>query len=462
MVTLREIVTPTNLEWQQMQEKLHHNHTLAGLVLAAWQIGLWLANALVEAELNQRAQQAIDWERCPKCGATLHSKGYVSRRILTLVGQVEWRRRVGRCPNRCSGSQAVPFDKILGITPYQQTSVELMRLGCLLAVFVPFEIAVSLLKQLSGVSVSDATLWQWVQHYGQAGMSQEQAQLSAWEAGEHPPVEAIAAQTAALPLLIGADGVTVPFRPHPRSNKGKIVFQEIKVALLSRLGHRFNRSGEPVTQLMQRRLVAVRGSIYDLQVRLQIEAHRQGMATAPQVVWISDGARGFWCLFERCFASVAVGILDFYHACEHLNAAAQAYGKTLPNRTATEWFERLRHQLRHGYVHHILKEFETLLRYPSTPASAKTTLQQVRSYLTTHLQHLQYRQFKKLGLPIGSGMVESACKWLISQRFKGTGMRWSEAGFDHLLYLRLAWVNHRFDPLFAKHSLSPTLYSPNQ
>jgi hypothetical protein len=356
----------------------------------------------------------------------------------------------------------VPFDEILGIAPYQQTSVELMRIGCLLVVFVPFEIAVGLLRQLSGTSLSDSTVWQWVQHYGHEAMMQEQTQLQQWHEGTKPPLEPLEAPMATLALLIGADGVTVPFRPHPRSAKGKIVYQEIKVTLLARWGTRIKRSGEQVGQLMQRRLVAVRGTIYDLQVRLQLETHRQGIETAPQVVWISDGARGFWCLFERCFASVALGILDFYHACEHLNAAAQAYGNTLPSRTPAQWFERLRHQLRHGYVHHILKEFERLLHYASTPASAKPTLQQVQSYLIPHREHLQYREFKKLGLPIGSGMVESACKWLISQRFKGTGMRWSEAGFDHLLCLRLAWVNHRFDPLFAKHSLSPTLYSPNQ
>jgi hypothetical protein len=64
-----------NPHWQEMQEKLHHNHILAGLVLAAWQIELWLANALVESELNQRAHQATEWGDCPKCGATLHSKG---------------------------------------------------------------------------------------------------------------------------------------------------------------------------------------------------------------------------------------------------------------------------------------------------------------------------------------------------------------------------------------------------
>jgi len=67
----------------------------------------------------------------------------------------------------------------------------------------------------------------------------------------------------------------------------------------------------------------------------------------------------------------------------------------------------------------------------------------------THQSHINYQRYKELGLPLGSGMVESACKWLIQQRFKGVGMRWSEPGFNHLLHLRLAWVNGRFDELFS-------------
>ena len=51
-------------------------------------------------------------------------------------------------------------------------------------------------------------------------------------------------------------------------------------------------------------------------------------------------------------------------------------------------------------------------------------------------------------------MVESACTWLIQQRFKGGGMRWSEDGFKPLLHLRLAWVNGRFEALFGL-TLSP-------
>lgn len=445
-----------------MREKFHQSTTLATLVLTAWQMGMWLARAFVEYELNQRAQQPEPWGHCHKCGAKIESKGFANRQMLTLVGWVEWRRRIGRCPNRCSGPQVVPFDEELQIAPYQQTSVELMRLGCLLGVFLPFGLAVHLLEQLSGVSISDAAVWQWVQHCGGQQMAQVQVEVNHWQQGSKPPVDVIDEETAMLPLLIGADGVTVPFRPHPKSSKGKIVYQEIKVALLTRLGNRIKPSGETVTQLVQRRLVALRGTVDDLQPRLELEAHRQQISKAKQVVWISDGARGFWRLFEQCFSSVAIGILDFYHATQHLFEAAVSYGNVVKGRTPQQWFTRLRHQLRHGYVHRILSEFAALLRYASTPDAAKPKLRQVQNYLKIHVKHLQYRQFKKLGLPLGSGMVESACKWLITQRFKGVGMRWSEPGFDHLLHLRVAWGNHRFDELFGDDPLSPTFYSPNQ
>lgn len=459
---LKQAVGLDALDLQQFDEKLQTSDTLASLVLAAWQIGLWFAKTLVEQQLNERAKQPQQWGICAKCGSRLESKGFVSRRILTLVGWVEWQRRVGRCPNRCAGSHYTPFDAMLGITAYQQTSIELVRLGCLLTVFLPFELAVQLLAQLCGIRVSDDTVWQWVQQFGRQAMNQLDNELEDLDKGIEPVAEISDPTLVELPLVIAADGVSVPFRPHTGTAKGKIRFREVKLALLARLKHVQSRTGQSATRLGQRRLVAVLGDIDALQPRLHLEALRQGITTAPQVVWLSDGARGFWRLFEQHFTSVAVGILDFYHATQHLWSAAQAYGQNVSGRTPEQWFERLRHQLRHGYVHRIVKQFSRLLTYCSTPESAKPTLNRVRHYLHIHLAHLQYRQFKKLGFPIGSGMVESACKWLIVQRFKGTGMRWSETGFNHLLHLRLAWVNGRFDPLFTHHSLMPTLYSPNR
>ena len=88
------------------------------------------------------------------------------------------------------------------------------------------------------------------------------------------------------------------------------------------------------------------------------------------------------------------------------------------------------------------------------PDTARETLLTVHAYLERHRAHIDYASYKELGLPLGSGMVESACKWLIQQRFKGVGMRWSEDGFNHLLHLRLAWVNGRFEALFDL-ALSP-------
>ncbi|MBH8578371.1 ISKra4 family transposase [Nostocaceae cyanobacterium CENA369] len=456
-----EQLFPSDNDWQHLCKKLQASITLTALVLTAWQMGLWFARAIVEQQLTQRAQSPTFWENCPRCSKRLRSKGFIKRQMLTLVGQVEWQRRVGRCPNRCAGSQSIPFDNILNIHPYQQISSELTRLGCLLAVFLPFGLAAWMLQQLCGIAVDEDTLWKWVQAAGRRAIDQLKIQLQHLENGQLPCLEFLDATLVDTPLIIAADGVTVPFRSQSQTPKGKIVWREVKIALVARLGKYKKQSGEMVTRLHQRRLVAVLGDIDDLQPRLRLEAFKQGMTTAETVVWISDGARGFWRLFEQSFARCAIGILDFYHAAQHLWKAASAYSDGNPARTPQMWFKRMCHQLRHGRGKNIIQELNWLSKSQNTSKATQTILRQVRDYLNTHFKHIQYRTFKKLGLPIGSGMVESACKWLIQQRFKGVGMRWSEDGFNHLLHLRLAWVNQRFDTLFSDEPLTLTLYSPN-
>jgi hypothetical protein len=115
----------------------------------------------------------------------------------------------------------------------------------------------------------------------------------------------------------------------------------------------------------------------------------------------------------------------------------------------------VRHQLRHGQSEQVIAQLAYAIDFREFPTSVLNTLSNVHDYLRTHHEHIKYKQFKELGLPLGSGMVESACKWLIQQRFKGVGMRWSENGFNHLLHLRLAWVNGRFDQLFFSGLASP-------
>src|ERR687895_484589 len=304
-------------QFQEPLARVREAASLVLMVLAAWEVVRRLAVRLIEESLTVRAQRPELWPVCGRCRRWLQSKGFQPRTLHTLFGVIGWRRRVGRCPKGCKGSQVVLLDRALGLVPHQRTGVEVQWMGCLLAVFVPYETARRLLRQLTGVELAVGTLWRWVQQVGQRVRVQLEGELRAGGVGELSAVEPLAAGLEALPLVIGADGVMVPFRPHPRTAKGKTRWREIKVAILARLGARLTRQGTRVTRLCQRRLVAVLGTIDDLAPRLWLEAVRQGVRTAVRVVWLSDGGRGLWSVFQRLFQAVgAGGIFDLYHRAE--------------------------------------------------------------------------------------------------------------------------------------------------
>ena len=295
--------------------------------------------------------------------------------------------------------------------------------------------------------------WGGVPAAGHRAMEPLQEHLPALAQGTLPAPEALAADLAAAPLVLGADGVMVPLRPTGGQPPGQTRWHEVKVGVLARRGQQRTRSGKVVTRRHQRRLVAVVGDVEALKPRLWLEAVRQGIRQAPQVVWRSDGARGLWRLYEERVAAYAVGLLDVYHAVQDLwkGAAAWLAGRTTQ---ARRWFGWARHRLRPGQPDGVMADLVEALEVEGLPDSARDTLLALYAYLERHRDHIDSAQYKDLGLPIGSGMVERACTWLIQQRFKGVGMRWSETGFPHLLHLRLAWVHGRFEALFDL-TLSP-------
>src|SRR5229473_2394934 len=387
MLCLSDSIRHDDPSVQPLLRAIEEAHTLTQLIIAVWPLARVLAQHIVEYVLAERAQRPIAWPPCPTCGTLLRSKGFAQRQLTSLVGPLRWRRRVGRCPHGCDIPQVAPFDAVLGVQPHQRTSGELQCLGCALAVFVPFATAARLLGWYCGSVVSPRAVWCWVQAAGHQAMEHLQAELAAVAQGHGPTPEPLTAEEAAL------------------------------------------------------------GNIETLKPRLWLEALRQGIIRAPQVVWLSDGGRGLWRLFEEQFSASAMGILDFYHAAQNLwkSAAAWLDGRTTK---AHRWFAWARHRLRHGNPDGVLADLADALDVEGLPDTARATLTTVYAYLERHRDHIDYATYKELGLPLGSGMVESACKWLIQQRFKGVGMRWSEDGFNHLLHLRLAWVNGSFEALF--------------
>ena len=153
MSCLRNSIRQIDPCLQELVDAIENASTLTLLILSALLLTRALAVRIVEEVLIERAQRPTQWSDCPKCGKRLHSKGFVSRQITSVIGVIRWKRRVGRCPHVCEIGQIAPLDNILGLLPHQRTSFELQKLGCLLAVFVPFDTVSVILNCLTSVQV---------------------------------------------------------------------------------------------------------------------------------------------------------------------------------------------------------------------------------------------------------------------------------------------------------------------
>ncbi len=58
---------------------------------------------------------------------------------------------------------------------------------------------------------------------------------------------------------------------------------------------------------------------------------------------------------------------------------------------------------------------------------------------------MDYAGYRRVGLPIGSGVTEAACKTIFNYRFKQSGMRWHKQTGQHVLDLRLILKSRVWD-----------------
>ena len=65
-------------------------------------------------------------------------------------------------------------------------------------------------------------------------------------------------------------------------------------------------------------------------------------------------------------------------------------------------------------------------------------------YYGTNRDRMRYDLYRQRGLPVGSGVVESACKQIVGSRFKGAGRRWSKIGANAVLAIKCCFRNNRW------------------
>ena len=170
------------------------------------------------------------------------------------------------------------------------------------------------------------------------------------------------AETRELPMVMGADGVMVPFRPEGGSPQGRTCWKEVKVGILARVKPHITRTGKTIQRLVHRRTVAFYGTLEQFRPRFWLEALRQDVKQAPVVAWISDGSRGLWGLFGSMFSSEALlrkvrAVLDFYHAVQYIwRGVVQCLQGD--EELAVPWFARARNTIRHQGVDSVLRELD--------------------------------------------------------------------------------------------------------
>ncbi len=166
-------------------------------------------------------------------------------------------------------------------------------------------------------------------------------------------------------------------------------------------------------------------------------------------VHLADGAKDNWRLMDEieqrlCLPSQScVKILDFYHACEHLKKACDAaWGEGTPRNKAE--FERLKTLLKEAErgVDQVIRS----IKYQRDRAqrAKRQRLETELTYFRNQHSHMNYAEYLRQGLPIASGVMEAACKTLVTQRMKRSGMAWAEAGGQGILTLRSLIQSNRW------------------
>jgi hypothetical protein len=149
-------------------------------------------------------------------------------------------------------------------------------------------------------------------------------------------------------------------------------------------------------------------------------------------VGLADGAADNWTFLQ---SRVEEQILDFYHAIEYLSKASKAAFKN--GIEANQWFEKACHTLKNkeNGAKSVLKELEYLLK-KRMKEEKKKIIQSSITYYTNHLHQMDYFRYKQNHWPIGSGVIEAACKVIIKQRMCNSGMKWTDNGARTVLTLR--------------------------
>jgi hypothetical protein len=253
--------------------------------------------------------------------------------------------------------------------------------------------------------------------------------------GRHKPV-----------LAVGRDGIFLPIR-------GEKTYKEGAVGTVSVLDRRGRRLGTVYLGTMPE---SGQGTLSAALTRLLRDVLGRWKGPAPRLAYVTDAGHHPMEYYRKVLCRMRdprrpghwltwTWIVDFYHASEYVHDLAEVLFDD--ERARHAWARRMCHWLKHKpravyRVLHSAAKLRTDVKLTKKEAAAYCTAYQ---YLRDHAAWMNYREYARLGMPLGSGVTEAACKTVFTQRFKASGMSWGVASGQVILDLRLIRLSGVWD-----------------
>ena len=270
--------------------------------------------------------------------------------------------------------------------------------------------------------------------------------------GRHRPV-----------LAVGRDGITLQTQPHS-------FYEVATTATLTVYDRQGRRLG---TVYLAYAPELGQQTMTDELTALVEDVLRQWEGPLPRLAYITDAGDSETKYYRQVLKKLRhprtgqrlawQWVVDFYHAAQRLTTMAEAlFGS---GREASAWAARMRKLLKKPNGPFRVLHAAAAMKRRRLSARAAKEFQKAYNYLRTRTRHLQYAEFRRQGLPIGSGITEAACKTVFTQRLKLSGMRWSGPGAQTILNLRVLLLSGLWEDVYAAtvNSYNDTLiHTPKQ
>jgi hypothetical protein len=316
----------------------------------------------------------------------------------------------------------------------------------------PFAEAAGLLEDLAGVRLTAKRVERAAEASGaaQAAATRQRATLiAARKLLPLPP--------SPLPdkLYAVIDGTGVPMTAKETAGRdgkaedGRARTREVKLGVFFTQDH-VDDDGYPVRDRGSSSYIATFEPAAVFADLVKAEGIRRGADHARQFTILGDGAAWIWNLASSKFPE-ATQIVDLFHAREHLHDLARLLEFMLGD-SKDEWLAARLEDLDYGDIDSIC---EAARLYPLQGVK-KDELNTALGYFKNNAPRMRYHWFRQCGLFTGSGVVEAACKTIIGQRLKLSGMHWTAAGADAITTLRCQQASRPEDRIWnTPHNQTP-------